>query len=208
MPKNIVNDIDLAELQKTDPLFISIHEQYGSPPNWQRKAGFKTLCQIILEQQVSLESARAHFKKLDSIVSEFSPQAILALSNQEMRNAQISRQKASYLKNLSNAILEKTLDLDELDRISEKEIRDKLTAIKGIGNWTTEVYLMFCLQFKDIMPIGDVAIVNTIKELKGLESQEEILEYGEKWKPYRSLASFYLWHYYLCKRNRNADSLI
>ncbi|MEQ8519288.1 MAG: hypothetical protein RLN79_03385 [Cytophagales bacterium] len=208
MPKSIVNDIDQAQLQKIDSLFISIQKQYGRPPNWQRTAGFKTLCQIILEQQVSLESARAHFKKLDSIVSEFSPEHIVALSDKEMRNAPISRQKASYLKNLSNAILEKTLGLGELKFKSEKEIREKLTAIKGIGNWTTEVYLMFCLQFKDIMPIGDVAIVNTIKELKGLESQEEILEYAEKWKPYRSLASFYLWHYYLCKRNRNADSFI
>lgn len=187
-----------------DPLFVSIHKQYGTPPNWSRSKGFVTLSQIILEQQVSLASAQAHFNKLNSYVKEFSPKYILKLTDEEMRHCQISRQKTKYLRELATALLKKELDLDHLHALPDEDIRTRLTQIKGIGNWTVDVYLMFCMESKDIFPIGDIALVNTVKELTSAETREEILAAGEKWKPYRTLATFFLWHYYLKKRNRVA----
>ena len=94
------------------------------------------------------------------------------------------------------------VDLEELPKLNETEIRKQLTSIKGIGDWTTDIYLMFCLQSKDIFPIGDIAVVNTVKELSDAKTKEEIILLAEKWKPFRSLAVYFLWHYYLNKRNR------
>lgn len=198
----IVNPQDVKALLRRDKVFGSIQRLYGTPPNWSRPQGFISLSKIILEQQVSLASANAHFVKLNSSISEFTPGQILTLTDAEMRTSQISRQKAKYLRELSLAVINGTLDLDGLPGLPEAEIRSQLTAIKGIGHWTTDVYLMFCLQAKDIFPIGDIALVNTVKELTGVENREEILSYSEKWKSYRSLATYFMWHYYLRKRNR------
>ncbi len=198
----IVNPEDLEILFEKDKVLREIHLLYGNPPNWQRETGFVTLCKIILEQQVSLESARAHFNKLHDYIGEFTPNAILKLTDEEMRNAQISRQKAKYLRALSESIRSEQLNLEELHTWDESEIRQKLTSIKGIGNWTVDVYLLFCLQSKDIFPIGDIAIINTIKELYKVNSKEEILNVSESWKPFRSLGTYWMWHYYLNKRGR------
>lgn len=198
----IVNQKDIRSLLKIDRIFRNIDKQYGPPPKWKREQGFISLSKIILEQQVSLASANAHYLKLNNYLKELSPTEILKLTDDEMRNCQISRQKTKYLRELSIAIIEKKIDLEELAKFNSGEIRKQLTSIKGIGDWTTDVYLMFCLQKKDIFPIGDIAIINTIKELTKAYTKEEILFLSEKWKPFRSLASYFLWHYYLKKRNR------
>jgi len=199
----IVNEKDIKKLLKKDKLFAAIHKQYGPPPNWGRDPGFISLSKIILEQQVSLASANAHFQKLNTYVPEFSPSYILKLTDEEMRTCQISRQKAKYLRELSSAISTKSLDLESLASLSEPEVRTILTAVKGIGHWTTDIYLMFCLQSKDIFPIGDIAVVNTVKELTDARTPEEILGLAEDWRPLRSLATYFFWHYYLKKRNRS-----
>src|ERR1700761_5734158 len=199
----IVNPKDIKTLLRRDKLFGAIHKQYGPPPDWSREPGFISLAKIILEQQVSLASAQAHFLKLHGYIGEFTPHNILRLDDEEMRTCQISRQKAKYLRGLSTAIINKELDLLALGTLSEPEVRTTLTAIKGIGHWTTDIYLMFCLQAKDIFPIGDIAVVNTVKELTDTRTQEEILELAEKWRPLRSLATYFFWHYYLRKRNRS-----
>lgn len=199
----IVNEKDLKKLLKKDKLFAAIHKQYGQPPDWGRDPGFISLSKIILEQQVSLASANAHFQKLNTYVPEFSPVHILTLTDEEMRTCQISRQKARYLRGLSSAITTNNLDLERLATLPEPEVRLILTAIKGIGHWTTDIYLMFCLQSKDIFPIGDIAVVNTVKELTTARTQEEILELAEAWRPLRSLATYFFWHYYLRKRGRS-----
>ncbi len=200
----IVNENDLKILLEKDQVLVKIHAQYGAPPNWQREPGFTTLCKIILEQQVSLESARSHFNKLNDFLGEFNPENILKLSDEEMRDCYISRQKAKYLRELSEAIVSERLVFDEIHQSEENEIREKLTSIKGIGNWTTDVYLLFCLQSKDIFPIGDIAVVNTISELYEVNSREEIQKISENWKPFRSLGTYFMWHYYLNKRGRIA----
>lgn len=197
----------MERLFSIDPIFISIHEKFGSPPNWTRPQGFETLCKIILEQQVSLASANAHFEKLKSRLSSFTPDEIASKSVEDLREAQISRQKSSYLIGLSEAVLSGKLLLEELPDLEEIEIRERLTSIKGIGKWSSDIYLLFCLQSKDVMPLGDIAVIKTIKELKEVEF-EKIEEVSNSWKPLRSLATFFLWHYYLRKRKRSAEDYI
>ena len=198
----IVNKTDLKRLTQTHKIFALIYYKYGAPPNWKRPQGFVALSRIILEQQISLASAEAHFNKLNNYLPEFSPTEILKLTDEEMRASQISRQKAKYLRALSRAVSNKELDFDELQKLSPEEVRKKLTSIKGIGDWTTDIYLMFCLQSKDIFPMGDIALITTIKELTKVKTKEEIIRLTQKWKPYRSLAAYFLWYYYLKKRNR------
>ena len=198
----IVNQKDINQLIKTDKIFAFINGKYGHPPGWERPQGFISLSRIILEQQLSLASAGAHFLKLSNYLSEFTPTNILRLTDEEMRICQISRQKKEYLRSLSSAIINGDIDLYKLNHLNEREVRKQLTAIKGIGDWTADIYLMFCLQSKDIFPAGDIAVINTIKELYQVKTKNEILLLSEKWRPYRSLAAYFLWHYYLMKRNR------
>jgi len=202
---NIVNPKHIKQLTSAHNIFALINENYGTPPNWTRPQGFISLSKIILEQQVNLASANAHFIKLNSYLAEFTPSNILKLTDEEMRRCQISRQKTKYLRALSTAIISGDVDLEELPKLNETEIRKQLTSIKGIGDWTTDIYLMFCLQSKDIFPIGDIAVVNTVKELSDAKTKEEIILLAEKWKPFRSLAVYFLWHYYLNKRNRPSE---
>lgn len=202
---NIVNPKHIKQLTNAHSIFALINEKYGTPPNWTRPQGFISLSKIILEQQVSLASANAHFLKLNSYLDDFTPYNMLKLTDEEMRNCQISRQKTKYLRALSTAIISGAIDLEQLPKLNETEIRKQLTSIKGIGDWTADVYLMFCIQSKDIFPIGDIAVVNTIKELSDAKTKEEILLLAEKWKPIRSLAVYFLWHYYLNNRNRTLE---
>lgn len=201
----IVNQRDLKQLIKRDKIFARIYKQYGAPPDWSREPGFISLSRIILEQQVSLASANAHFQKLNSYLAEFSPSNILKLTDEEMRSCQISRQKGKYLRALSNAILNREIDLMKLSNLSEREIRTQLTSLKGIGRWTSDIYLMFCMQAKDILPLGDIAVVNAIRELSDANTSDEIVLLSEKWQPLRSLAAYFFWHYYLRKRNRLSE---
>jgi len=189
-------------LLEKDPVFKLIIDKYGLPIIPKRPQGFATLALLILEQQVSIDSARATFIKLNNKVKGFYPQELLLLSDEEYRNAGVSRQKTTYIKALATAVLNKELDLESLSEKSSQQVRKELIKIKGIGNWTIDVYLMFCLQTPDIIPLGDIAIINTIKELLDIHDRLHMETYAEKWSPYRSIASFILWHYYLEKRGR------
>ena len=192
----------IAHLTAVDPNFGLIIDTYGIPNQVVRPPGFETLCKIIFEQQVSLESARACYEKLNNIVSEFSPENILQCSEADFRQAGLSRQKATYITALADAIVNNEIDLDLLPTMSPEEVRNELIKIKGIGNWTIDVYLMFSLQAPDILPLGDIGIVVSIKELWGVSDKEEMQLLSEKWSPYRTAAAFFLWHFYLRKRGR------
>ena len=198
----IVNQRDIQQLIERDKIFSVIYDQYGPPPNWSREPGFVSLSRIILEQQVSLASANAHFQKLSHYIGTFLPQNILNLTDDEMRACHVSRQKATYLRILSQAIIREEINLTTLHMLDEEDARTQLTRLKGIGRWTSDIYLMFCMQAKDILPVGDIAVVSSIKELYGVQSVQEIKQLSEQWRPLRSLASYFFWHYYLRKRNR------
>ena len=204
--ENIVNTRDINALKKKDTVFEAIANKYGDPPNWSREPGFVTLSRIILEQQISLASANAHYNRLREYVKKFTPRNILRLSDGEMRNCQISRQKAGYLRALSEAVVEKRIILEDLKNQDIESTREQLMNIKGIGAWTSDIYLMFCLQEKDIFPYGDIAVLNAVKELIPETENGKIKLLAEKWKPYRSLAAYYFWYYYLRKRNRSFEA--
>lgn len=188
-------------LSEKDPIFKVIFEKYGLPTVPKRPQGFETLVLLILEQQVSIDSAKATFLKLKK-VSAIKPEALLLLSDAVFRASGVSRQKTSYIKGLAWAVFHKEIDLESLALKSPEQVRAELIVLKGIGNWTIDVYLMFALGAPDIIPLGDIAVVNTIKELLNLPTKEAIEMHVANWSPHRSSATFLLWHYYLQKRNR------
>jgi DNA-3-methyladenine glycosylase II len=194
-------------LSEQDVIFKMIIEKYGIPKIPKRPEGFETLVLLILEQQVSIDSAKATFLKLKAREKNFQPQALLNLLDEEFRNLGVSRQKTSYIKALSTAILNNEIDLASLGAKTAQQVREELIKIKGIGNWTVDIYLMVCLQEPDLLPLGDIAVLNTIKELLQIESKEEIEIYTLRWSPCRSVATFLLWHYYLETRGRKITFL-
>ena len=189
-------------LSKKNKIFTQIIKQYGIPVIPTRPQGFETLALLILEQQVSIDSAKATFIKLKSVVIAFTPKELFSLRDETYRGCGVSRQKTSYIKALAHAIISKEIDVESLPFKSAEQVREELIKIKGIGNWTIDVYLMFCLQSTDIIPLGDIAVVNTIKELFDIHDRSEMESLSSSWSPHRSAATFLLWHYYLGKRKR------
>ncbi len=192
-------------LSKKDKIFKTIIDVYGIPVIPKRAQGFETLSLLILEQQVSIDSAKATYKKLKNQVESFQPENLVILSDDIFRNCGVSRQKTKYIKCLAESILEKSIDLESLSNKSQEIVRQELIKIKGIGNWTIDIYLMFALNSQDILPLGDIAIINTLKELLNIDNKSEMEIYTQNWKPYRSMATFLLWHHYLQKRNRKVE---
>ncbi len=191
------------QLSRKDKNLKAIIKQHGYPPMWTRPATFQTLILTILEQQVSLASAYAAFKKLKEKIGFVTPSKILSLSDIELRACYFSRQKIIYARELANAIQSKQLNLKEFTGKQEDEIRHELKKIKGIGDWTVDVYLMHALQRTDLFPLGDIALVNSLKVVKQLHphiTKEEMLIIAEPWPPYRTIAAMILWHAYIKKR--------
>jgi DNA-3-methyladenine glycosylase II len=189
-------------LSKKDKKLKFIIENFGHPIIQKRNEGFASMCHIILEQQVSIASAKACYDKIQNLFIEITPQIILNCNDEELRSCGVSRQKTMYLKDLAAKVISKEIDFDSYANKSEEQIRAELITIKGVGNWSIEVYLMFCLQSQDIIPLGDIAIKNTIIELYTHNSIQEMQVLSHNWKPYRTMASYILWHYYLKKRNK------
>lgn len=191
-------------LSKKDKHLKGIIKQHGYPPMWTRKQGFETLILTILEQQVSLAAAFSAYKKLKARIGTVTPAKILSMSNEELRECYFTRQKQGYAKELATAFATRQLQWKKFPEMSDEEVRTQLTSIKGIGNWTADVYLMHALQRTDLFPLGDIALVNSLKETKLLHphiSKEEMLEIAEPWRPYRTVAAMILWHAYIKKRN-------
>ena len=190
-------------LTKRDKDLKSVITQHSYPPMWTRPATFQTLILTILEQQVSLASAYAAFKKLKEKTGLVTPAKILALNDGELRSCYFSRQKIVYARELANAVESKQLRLRKLSLLTDEEVRQQMIKIKGIGNWTVDVYLIHALQRTDLFPLGDIALVNSLKEVKRLHketSKEKMLKIAEPWRPYRTIASMILWHAYIKKR--------
>ena len=179
-----------------------IIRDYGYPFLWVRPNSFESLVLTILEQQVSLASAYAAYKKLKEKI-RITPQNLLQLTDEELRNCYFSRQKIIYSRELSTAILTKQIRLKKFPHQHDDLIRTELKKLKGIGDWTVDIYLLHSLRRTDIFPIGDLALVNAIKMVKQLNtiSKEELLEISKVWKPYSSIATIILWHYYIKKKN-------
>lgn len=191
-------------LARKDDHLKQIIDEHGYPPFWKRGNSFATLIHIILEQQVSLASAKAAFNKLKEKTGRITPAKLLELSDHEMKACYFSRQKMEYARHLAKAIVSKQINLKKFALLPDEKIREQLKQIKGIGNWTVDVYLLFVLHRSDIFPVGDLAMINALKEVKSLPkhiSREEIFSIAQNWQPYRSVATMLLWHYYIRTRN-------
>ena len=192
------------ELGERDAVFKAILNEYSYPPMWTREPSFATLIHIILEQQVSLASAKAAFIKLQEKTGGITPERLLLLTDEELRACYFSRQKTVYARHLAEAFIAEKIQLHLFNTQTDEAIRSALTQIKGIGNWTVDIYLLFALQRTDVFPTGDLAMINALKEVKALAkttTKETLILLAEAWRPYRSIATMLLWHYYIKKRN-------
>ncbi len=191
---------NIQKLIERDRDLAKIVDAYGYPPQWQRKPGFPTVIRIILEQQVSYASAKAAFERLNKAVDNLTPASFLSLDDAELKAIGFSRQKTRYGRELAQAIVDRSLDLASLDKLDDLTIRKKLTTIKGIGDWTVDIYLMMALQRLDVFPSKDLAVAIAIKEIKNLDTRPKAAELEsitQSWQPYRAVATQILWHYYL-----------
>lgn len=188
-------------LSKQDADLAFIFQTYGVPPLWARETGFATLVHIILEQQVSVASALSAFNKLrEKLNGEITPENLLSLSDAETKAAYFSRQKTVYARDLAQNILNGKLDLNSFGTLSNEEVKHELKKIKGIGDWTADIYLLMAMLRADVMPKGDLALHVAWQRLKRLErrpTSDEFLQIAEGWKPLRSVAARLLWHFYL-----------
>ena len=190
----------ISFLCRIDPDLGAIVSDLGNPPLWSREPGFPTLIHIILEQQVSLASAKAAYTKLKQAAGELTPQRFIEFTDTELREIGFSRQKAKYGRELSLAILNGDLDFGKLQNLDDQAARSTLMKIKGLGPWTADIYLLMALLRPDIWPSGDLALAKAVEKIKKLSEKPtpEILnEIAEGWKPYRAVAARILWHYYL-----------
>jgi DNA-3-methyladenine glycosylase II len=185
-------------------IFARVYETYGVSPLWDREPGFATLLQIILEQQVSLASAKACYDRLATRLGDVTPETVLTLDDTEMKAVGFSRQKTAYARHLSEALINRHIDLDSLADLSDGEVKAGLMSLKGVGEWTSDIYLLMALLRPDVMPKGDIALHTAYHSLTGepRPSSDEFLVIAEQWRPYRSVAARFLWHFYLSeKRN-------
>ena len=167
---------------------------------WRRTPGFPTLVHIILEQQVSLASARAAYVKLLSRVGRLTPVRFLQLDAATLKRCGFSRQKTEYCSQLARSIVGRRLVLGRLTDMDDGAVRSELTRVKGIGVWSADIYLLMALRRPDVWPTGDLALassVRCIKRLKSVATQEEMEQIGEVWRPWRAVAARILWHHYL-----------
>ena len=191
------------QLAALDEDLKGILDRYGYPPFWVRPNTFESLVHIILEQQVSLASALAAMNQLKAKIGPITPEAVLDLSDGDLRACYFSRQKTLYVRDLALNIITGALSLEALELMDEDDVRHQLKMVKGIGAWTIDIYLLFILHRTDVFPLGDLAAVNALKQLKDLDSstsKADLLIVASNWKPYRSIATMMLWHYYLEQR--------
>jgi DNA-3-methyladenine glycosylase II len=206
---NALTDASLAlavdELAARDPGLAGIFERHGVPPMWDRPPGFTTLVQLILEQQVSIASAGAAYERLRSEIGEPTPAAVLRLDDREMLAVGFSRQKSGYVRDLARRIESGELDIDALAGADDDSVRERLVAVKGIGPWTADTYLLMALRRPDVWPAADIALAAAIADTRGLTarpSASEVESIGLAWRPWRAVAARLLWLDYLRRRGR------
>ncbi len=192
----------VQHLVARDDDLAGIVARIGNPPLWPREPGFPTLMLMILEQQVSLASARAAFNRLEAAVPALTPATFLELDDATLRSVGFSRQKASYGRYLAQAIVEGRFNPASLGEMEDDEVRRTLVQLKGIGPWTAEVYLLMVLRRPDAWPVHDIALATAARQVKGLATRpgpQELEALAEPWRPWRAVAARLLWHHYLSK---------
>ena len=197
-------------LADRDEYLATVVKTYGQPPLWVREPGFPTLVFIILEQQVSLASARAAFTRLKAAVSPLTPKRFLKLTGDELLRIGFSRQKTRYTRLLAESLARRYFDLRDLHELHDDSARNMLIAFKGIGRWTADIYLLSALRRPDIWPTGDLALATAVQEVTGLRqrpSPEKLEALSVPWKPWRAVAARLFWHAYLSKRGQKSSGV-
>lgn len=188
-------------LMRRDPVLGAAIKQIGpcGMADRQRKDHLTALVGAIVSQQLSTKAAATIFGRFTALFPDqhiTSAEAIDAISDEALRSVGFSSQKVSYLRDLCARIRDGRLALDELDTLDDEEVISRLVAVRGFGRWTAEMFLMFRLHRPDVLPVDDLGIVNAIQRVYGLRKRpnaKRILKIGEAWRPYRSVASWYLW---------------
>ncbi len=190
----------VTDLTRRDPDLAAVVQRHGPPPLWARRPGFGTLLHIILEQQVSLASARVAYRKLGAAAGPLTPAGFLALDDATLKAVGFSRQKAAYGRGLALALTSGELDLAALNRADDDGVRAALTRVKGIGPWSAEIYLLMVLRRPDAWPTGDLALALAAQRVKRTATRPgpvELEAMGDAWRPWRAVAARLLWHDYL-----------
>ena len=202
-PTRLKTKADLASavshLQARCPHLKRAVAEAGPPPLRKRKRGFESLLKIIVEQQLSTASANAIWSRLQSGINEIEPAVILKSDDDTLRSFGLSGPKIRYCRALSDAVLSGDLDLAGLARRSDESAMESLQSVKGIGRWTAEIYLLFCLGRPNVWPAGDIAVQSALQSLAGYDvrpAPEDMDEAAEKWRPVRGVAALILWNYY------------
>jgi DNA-3-methyladenine glycosylase II len=204
---------DLAEgisVLTAEPVFADILERSGPPRFRRRRNGFGTLLHIILEQQVSIDAAAAMHHRLAGLCRPLMPETFLTLDDATLRSCGFSRQKMGYARDLAAAVESGKFDFTRLAAADDETARGELLAIRGIGRWSAEIYLLFALGRPDVWPAADLGLQMAINEQLNLGSRPSELELrrrGEAWRPWRSVAACLFWQSYLHARGRAAPRL-
>jgi DNA-3-methyladenine glycosylase II len=195
----------LSALGRQDPDLARALEDVGAPPPRGRPAGFASLLDIILAQQVSTHSYRAIARRLEEAIGATTPRSILDLEEGHFRAIGFSRQKVIYARGIADAVHRGALDLDAVAAMDDEAALAELVKLKGVGRWTAEIYLMFCLHRPDIMPAGDLALreaAGLVKRKRKRPDEDQLRRMAESWRPWRSIAARLLWHYYAVQLSR------
>jgi DNA-3-methyladenine glycosylase II len=199
------------QLCRRDPDLAAVVRRYGVPPLWARRHGFVTLLRIVLEQQVSLASARAMYLRLRTHLGDISPATVHRLGPDGLRRLGFTRQKAGYCHGIALELLEARLDFRRLARADDAAARSSLIALKGVGPWSADIYLLMALGRPDVWPPGDIALLQAMQEVKGLRRRpdhERAHRIAAGWAPWRSVAARILWHHYLSVRAERRAALV
>src|SRR3984893_1775569 len=213
-PQTILNETAFAQgvrfLADRDEHLAAVVKTYGQPPLWVREPGFPALVYIILEQQVSLASARATFGRLQAAVNPLTPRRFLKLTDSELLRVGFSRQKTLYTRLLAESIARRYFNLRDLHELHDDSARTMLITFKGIGRWTADIYLLSALRRPDVWPTGDLALATAVQEVKRLRrrpSPEKLEKMSAPWKPWRAVAARLFWHHYLSKRGQRTSEI-
>ena len=189
----------MFELAEADRDVAKALKQIGLPEPRLRPAGFETLFATIVSQQISTEAARAIRERVVALMGDVTPRALLKVKPQALREAGMSFRKIEYARGLAEAIVAGELDVDGMKKQTDAEVIEAITALRGFGVWSAEIYLMFSLRRRDVFPAGDLALRSSLGRLKGRKeklTEKQARELVEHWAPWRSVGSLFLWHYY------------
>ena len=193
----IIRHLDRLALRDNDLQRALELVQYPQPRI--RPAGFETLLAAVVSQQISTAAAAAIQRRVRALLPTMDAAAVLCLPPGALREAGLSQRKVEYVQGLAEAIAAGHFDPAELDAMDDQAAISAISALRGFGAWSAEIYLMFSLQRRDIFPAGDLALRIALQKLKGLDAplnEKQARELAAAWSPYRSAGSLFLWHYY------------